>query len=204
MTPKVHKNPWKMRPIVCCCGTLLNYLSRWLDYWFQKLRPLIPSYIKDSSQLLSRLRDLQQNGPLPPNIWVFTADAKSMYTNIDTAHALEMIGAWLDNLLNEGLLPSGFPLAAVKEAMALVMQNNIFEYGDLYFLQLLGTAMGTSAACMWATIYFSVHENSTLLPKYSNNLLLYCRFIDDIFGICLLYTSPSPRDRQKSRMPSSA
>ena len=25
-----------------------------------------------------------------------------------------------------------------------------------------------------------------------------------VFGICLLYTSPSPRDRQKSRMPSSA
>ena len=24
------------------------------------------------------------------------------------------------------------------------------------------------------------------------------------FNICLLYTSPSPRDRQKSRMPSSA
>ena len=26
----------------------------------------------------------------------------------------------------------------------------------------------------------------------------------DMFGDCLLYTSPSPRDRQKSRMPSSA
>ena len=26
----------------------------------------------------------------------------------------------------------------------------------------------------------------------------------DVAGICLLYTSPSPRDRQKSRMPSSA
>ena len=25
-----------------------------------------------------------------------------------------------------------------------------------------------------------------------------------IYGACLLYTSPSPRDRQKSRMPSSA
>ena len=25
-----------------------------------------------------------------------------------------------------------------------------------------------------------------------------------LVGICLLYTSPSPRDRQKSRMPSSA
>ena len=27
---------------------------------------------------------------------------------------------------------------------------------------------------------------------------------DNWFLICLLYTSPSPRDRQKSRMPSSA
>ena len=26
----------------------------------------------------------------------------------------------------------------------------------------------------------------------------------DVFLSCLLYTSPSPRDRQKSRMPSSA
>ena len=29
-------------------------------------------------------------------------------------------------------------------------------------------------------------------------------FLEDIFSNCLLYTSPSPRDRQKSRMPSSA
>ena len=28
--------------------------------------------------------------------------------------------------------------------------------------------------------------------------------LDDEKGVCLLYTSPSPRDRQKSRMPSSA
>ena len=28
--------------------------------------------------------------------------------------------------------------------------------------------------------------------------------IDTLLSICLLYTSPSPRDRQKSRMPSSA
>ena len=30
------------------------------------------------------------------------------------------------------------------------------------------------------------------------------RQIDKIYSPCLLYTSPSPRDRQKSRMPSSA
>jgi len=67
--------------------------------------------------------------------------------------------------------------------MALVMRNNIFEWGDMYFLQLLGTAMGTSAACMWATIYFGVHESNKLIPTYQNQLSLLRRFIDDMIGI---------------------
>ena len=102
-----------------------------------------------------------------------------MYTNIDTNHVLATISQWLDTIP----LPEGFPLAAVKAVMELVMCNNIFEWGDCYFLQLLGTAMGTSAACMWATIYFAVHEISTLIPKFNTKLLLLLRFIDDIMGI---------------------
>ena len=34
--------------------------------------------------------------------------------------------------------------------------------------------------------------------------LPYQKVYDDLYKACLLYTSPSPRDRQKSRMPSSA
>ncbi|KAL7552838.1 hypothetical protein ACHAWF_016084 [Thalassiosira exigua] len=67
--------------------------------------------------------------------------------------------------------------------MALIMQNNIFEWGERYFLQLLGTTMGTSFAYMWATIYFAVHEIGKLLPTYGRFLLLFKRFIDDMFGI---------------------
>ena len=49
MSAKIHKSPWKLRPIVCCAGTVLNCLSRWLDYRFQKLKPNITTYIKDSA-----------------------------------------------------------------------------------------------------------------------------------------------------------
>ena len=35
-------------------------------------------------------------------------------------------------------------------------------------------------------------------------MLLLCVGVGSLLSICLLYTSPSPRDRQKSRMPSSA
>ena len=178
MTIKVHKNPPKMRPIVCCAGTRLNYLSKWLDYQLQRLKPFIPSYIRDSHELLAKMKTL---GRLPPGAKVFTADANSMYTNIDTEHAIRVISAWLDSLSDQ--LPLDFPVNAVKEAMKIVMRNNIFEWGDIYFRQLLGTAMGTSAACMWATAYYGVHESNNLLPAYSAHLILYVRFIDDIFGI---------------------
>jgi len=139
MSLKAHKTPWKMRPIVCCAGTMLNNLSRWLDFWLQKTKPFIPTYLKDSDQLLNLLNNL---GPLPPNAKLFAADANSMYTNIDTDHALHVVGNWLDSL--EDQLPPDFPLEAVKDAMAIVMRNIIFEWGDKNFLQLFGTAMGTS------------------------------------------------------------
>ena len=106
-----------------------------------------------------------------------------MYTNIDTDHAIKVISEWLDSLNLNNQLPANFPLEAVKEAMVLVIKNNIFEWGDLHFLQLLGTAMGTSAACMWATIYFTVHEMGTLIPKYGSQLPLFGQFIDVIIGI---------------------
>ena len=63
------------------------------------------------------------------------------------------------------------------------MTNNVFEFGDSFFEQLCGCAMGTPVACIYATIYYAYHEKKRLLTRYSNNLLMMRRFIDDIFGI---------------------
>eukprot|EP00956_Cyclotella_meneghiniana_P016944 scaffold27275_cov47-Cyclotella_meneghiniana.AAC.2 len=64
LTGKVHKDPLKMRPIVACCYSFMNDWSKqWLDYWFQQLKHLIPSYVKDSQQVLDELKALV----LPPN-----------------------------------------------------------------------------------------------------------------------------------------
>ena len=46
-----------------------------------------------------------------------------------------------------------------------------------------------------------------LLTGKSNKRFISGRSLKNLFSqiyVCLLYTSPSPRDRQKSRMPSSA
>ena len=71
--------------------------------------------------------------------------------------------------------------------MKLVIKSNIFKWGDLYFLQVLGTTMGTSAVYMLATMYFIVNEMVSIISNYGNNILLLLRFIDDmnrIWGGC--------------------
>ena len=43
--------------------------------------------------------------------------------------------------------------------------------------------MGTSAAVMWATIYYVYHKVHTLLTKHGTNLLYYKRSIDNVFCV---------------------
>ena len=42
------------------------------------------------------------------------------------------------------------------------------------------------------------------LHGYTGNARTFIRYGDADFNYCLLYTSPSPRDKRQSRMPSSA
>ena len=56
----------------------------------------------------------------------------------------------------------------------------------------------------WGHVLFAIlWVGNSFLFNYLDNNLNKNITSDDIDG-CLLYTSPSPRDRQKSRMPSSA
>ena len=137
------------------------------------------SYLSDSQALLDDLKPRR----FPPNAKLFTADAISMYDNIDTEHAIKVISWLLDQLAS--ILPYDFPIEAVKFVMRVIMTTNVFQFGVLYFLQLLGTAMGTSAAVMWATLYFAYHEHHCLLRKYDRQLLFYKRYIDDVIAIWL-------------------
>ena len=61
------------------------------------------------------------------------------------------------------------------------MKNNIFQFGDMFFRQKTGTAMGAPPAPPWATIFMALSENQ-FLPHH-NRLIFYRRFIDDVIGI---------------------
>ena len=48
------------------------------------------------------------------------------------------------------------------------------------------------------------HRGASLSDGYISENTIQCKYHLWEFDICLLYTSPSPRDRTRSRMPSSA
>ena len=176
IAPKVHKKPWKTRPVVSAIASVPETLSRWIDVQLQKVIHLCPAHLTDSWQLL---RDIKNIPPLPPDVHMFTADAVSMYTNINTTHALEIFDAWFD--LHRRDLPQEFPVQKILDGLNLIMNSNVFSFGNRYFLQTNGTAMGTPCACAYATIYYSYHEETVLLKDPS--IIFYRRLIDDAIVI---------------------
>ncbi len=159
--PKVHKLTLKSRPVVSCVNSRLNYLSKWIDRHLQKVLHLCPGYLKDSQALIQKLLPI---GDIPTTTTIVISDAVSMYTYIDTKHAMEILEKWFE--LHKNQLPHRFPTEMVLEATKIVMNNNIFQFDDTYWHQQTGTAMGTSCACPYATIYYSYHEITSLLPRF--------------------------------------
>ena len=89
------------------------------------------------------------------------------------------------------ILPANFtPLVAMAVFMPFLTNNKHLT-------------MFLPVAILFATDIFLGFYGTTMLFVYGSMLLigLLTRYLHKD---CLLYTSPSPRDRQKSRMPSSA
>ena len=96
-----------------------------------------------------------------------------MYTNIKTGAALHRIGKFF--LENREHLT--VPPAVLMDSLRLIMTNNVFQFGDTFWIQKVGTAMGAPPAPPWATIFFGIHEE-TVLARFVTRIQLYRCFID--------------------------
>ena len=101
-----------------------------------------------------------------------------MYTYIRTGAALHRRGQFaLENKEHLTVSP-----AVLMDALRLLMTNNVFRFGDTFWIKKVGTAMGAPPALPWATIFFGIHEE-TVLARFGPRLQLYRRFINDVIGI---------------------
>jgi hypothetical protein len=104
-----------------------------------------------------------------------------MYTNIDTTTGLQTFIKLFDRY--KDCIPNSFPKEFFLQTLGIIMNNNIFSFGDTYWQQLQGTAMGTPAAPLYSIITYEYYENTQILNTFQQNFIYYKRYIDDIFGI---------------------
>ena len=73
-----------------------------------------------------------------------------MHTNIDAFVGISSF----ENIFQAfpDKIPQGYPQELFLKILKIVMENNIFAFGDTFWKQLSGAAMGTSCACMYATL----------------------------------------------------
>jgi hypothetical protein len=152
--PKVLKNPVSLCPVVSITNSLLAIFSTWLDYRMKELLPLIQSYTKISADIIQDLKKLT----ILKNATLFSANAKSMYTNIDTNLGIETLKIFLQ--VNSDRISPSFPTNLFLQITETVMKNNIFSFQDTYWQQLSGTAMGAPVACAYATVTYGHYKNS--------------------------------------------
>lgn len=181
--PKLHKtfrdNFPKTRPVVAKINSFVEIISKYIDYYLSKLIPQVATYLKDSFTLIEELHDIPK--PLPHSCLLLTADAISMYTNIHTDHGITTVEKYIHK--HRDKLEPDFPTTLLIRLLTIVMKLNTFTFGESFYLQKQGTAMGTTCAVKYATIYCALHEEDTIIPKYKDNLFFFRRYIDDIFCI---------------------
>lgn len=148
-TPKVHKpmTPYvKLRPVSSQCGSITAVASVYVDAKLQPLSRKVPDYVLNSTTVLNALKKLNQ---LPSTAKFFTSDVVAMYANIDPDEGIPAIGNDCEAEINYSL---------IIDVLTLIMNNNVFQFGDSWWRQRIGTAMGTSCLVSMQ-LYFSPFLN---------------------------------------------
>lgn len=168
--PKIHKKPMGCRPIVSCVSSPTTGLSKWLTFKLLPYAQKLQSYLRDSQYLQRTLQKL----PVNPDGQMYTFDIQQLYTSIPISEAMTAISWFIRNDPQRNVILQG---------MKLVMSFNFFSFGDTYWKQKQGLAMGTPVAPILANLYLGYYEETVIIPMFQQHLFLYKRFLDDIFII---------------------
>ena len=109
--------------------------------------------------------------------YFFTADIDAFYTNINTTAGIARVRRCLER--NHPLLD----IDLIIKGLTIVMENNIFDFGDTTWKQTKGSAMGVDPGPPYSTIYFGDHEETEYTQEKYPRLIADDRLIDD--KICL-------------------
>jgi len=179
--PKIHKptSKWPSpnippcRPIISNCSSESSNLSRYLDNFLKPIATKHPSYLTNSQDFISKIRDQK----IEPTDYLVTCDVSSLYTNMKLHRTMDIVKEAFTKY-PDPLRPTNLLL----QLLNIILHKNDFQFDNQFYLQTTGIAMGLSAAPSLADLYMTpfdemAREGFHIKPK------LYYRYLDDIFFI---------------------
>ena len=178
--PKTHKTDNPLRPIVAACGDPLDKLSWFLQLILGQLLQFVPTHLPNSDVFLARLREAFPVR-LPENSIVFTMDVRNLYGSIPIQEGIDSVMTLIrDNVAKLDLF--GLSLTDFHKLLSHVLTNNYLRFGQAYFKQTTGIAMGNRIAPPVAISFMHILE-STFLSSLHLRPDFLTRYIDDYCGI---------------------
>lgn len=182
LLPKIHKprDKWPQanrmpegRPIVSDCESESYRVSQYIDSFIRPISIKHPSYIKDTYDFVSKIR----NQHIPSDAFLVTGDVCALYTNMHIDRTIETVREALRKHPVDGR-----PDQHIIRLLEITLRNNDFVFDKEFFLQICGTAMGKTYAPALADLYLE-HFDDVAYNNFYIRPLLYFRFLDDIFFV---------------------
>ena len=176
LLPKIHKRLVNVpgRPVISNCGTPTEKASEFLDHHLQPIMKSGMSYIKDTNDFLSKLKNLKK---VPDNAVLFTADV-GLYPSIPHNEGLEVLKKQLDNFYEKSI-----PTEDLVKMAEFVLKNNYFEFNSNVKHQPSGTAIGTIChpSHTRSSIIFSQTQRMRMIGSKKSDLAANVRKLKDCF-----------------------
>jgi len=208
--PKIHKevpniSDPPLRPIIPNFKSATHFLSRWLHLTLVDLTLTGRLYLKDTTTLIDLIKDFQKKNEVTADTVLSVTDIESLYPSMIFDKVFQKLDNWIRRMFTgiancksynvplserqQAFLETfqdGTKTSFILSALKHVLENNYIEFNGQLYLQITGTAMGTSVAVALANLYLSIIEEDVLDEMQAEGLdipALLRRFIDDWFAI---------------------
>ena len=161
---KTHKHDNPCWLITFCCGTAIEQLSAFTEFYLKPLSQSLPSFVKDSTDLINKLEDLNAKGPVHEGSLLVSWDVVSIFANIDNNLGISAVRRALNS--RSVNIPS---TDCLVEAVEICLRVNNCQFSGQNFVQKHGTAMGPKNACSYADLAMGVIDEQA---KFGGSLKL--------------------------------
>ena len=162
-----------LRPVISNIGTATYELSKYLA---QILKPLTKSdySIESTGDFINRLR----NKRIPEGHKLVSFDVVSLFTKVPLDFTINLI---LNKVYRDKRIRTKLKREQLKKLLEICTKEMHFSYNGTIYQQIDGVAMGSPLGPVLANV-FMVELESIMVPRLSNDVPLWLRYVDDTFS----------------------